>query len=81
LADVYRQVGVVLGFATITAAMSPSGLVATGFVAVTTGSGTMQIYAFDLEGGNERKLTDGKADHHYPSLSPDGKQPLHRRGS
>lgn len=66
-----------LGFATITAAMSPSGLVATGFVAVTTGSGTMQIYAFDLEGGNERKLTDGKADHHYPSLSPDGKHLLY----
>jgi Tol biopolymer transport system component len=31
----------------------------------------MQIYSFDLNGGHERPLTTGSADHHYPSLSPD----------
>jgi Tol biopolymer transport system component len=51
-------------------------MVATGFVAVTTGTGSMQIYAFDLDGRNERVLTRGSADHHYPSLSPDGRQLL-----
>jgi Tol biopolymer transport system component len=73
----YAQITVALGIATIAATTSPAGLVATGFVAVTTGSGTMQIYAFDLDGGNERRLTDGQADHHYPSLSPDGKHLLY----
>jgi Tol biopolymer transport system component len=44
----------------------------TGFVAVTTGSGSLQISAFRLDGGGERRLTTGPANHHYPTLSPDG---------
>lgn len=50
---------------------------AVGFVAVTTGSGTSQISAFRLDGSNERHLTTGPANHHYPSLSPDGTQLLY----
>jgi len=37
----------------------------------------MQIYAFDLNGGSERRLTFGAADHHYPSISPDGRHLLY----
>jgi Tol biopolymer transport system component len=51
--------------------------VATGFVAVTTGSGSMQISAFRLDGGGERRLTTGPANHHYPALSADGTQLLY----
>ncbi len=43
-----------------------------GFVAVTTGTGSKQISAFSLDGSHERHLTGGPADHHYPSLSNDG---------
>jgi hypothetical protein len=49
----------------------------TGFVAVTDGSGSMQISAFDLAGGHERALTAGPADHHYPTLSSDGRTLLY----
>jgi Tol biopolymer transport system component len=45
-----------------------------GFVAVTTGSGSMQISAFKLDGSHERHLTSGPADHHYPSISADGRR-------
>jgi hypothetical protein len=37
----------------------------------------MQIYSFDLNGGDEHQLTSGSADHHYPSLSPDATQLLY----
>jgi Tol biopolymer transport system component len=37
----------------------------------------MQIYAFDLTGGNERRLTLGESDHHYPSISSDGRHLLY----
>jgi Tol biopolymer transport system component len=47
-------------------------LVPTGFVAVTTGTGSMQISAFRLDGSGERHLTSGRANHEYPSLSPTG---------
>jgi Tol biopolymer transport system component len=45
-----------------------------GFVAVTTGSGSMQISAFNVDGSHERRLTSGPADHHYPSMSADGRR-------
>lgn len=32
----------------------------------------MQIFSFDLDGGHEKRLTEGTADRHYPSLSPSG---------
>jgi dipeptidyl aminopeptidase/acylaminoacyl peptidase len=49
----------------------------TGFVAVTTGSGSKQISSFNLDGSHERPLTTGPADHHYPSLAPDGRHLLY----
>jgi len=58
------------------AAASPS-VVPAGFVAVTTGSGSLQIAAFKLDGSGERHLTTGPANHHYPSVSPDGTQLLY----
>ncbi len=48
-------------------------LVATGFLAVTTGSGSSQISRFHLDGGGKKQLTKGPANHYGPSLSPDGK--------
>lgn len=54
-----------------------TNVVASGFVAVTTGSGSMQISAFKLDGTTERRLTKGPANHHYPSLSRDGTQLLY----
>jgi Tol biopolymer transport system component len=59
------------------ASSNPVRLVATGFVAVTTGTGTMQIFSFALDGSHEKQLTTGPADRHYPSLSPDGRQLLY----
>ena len=54
-----------------------TNVVAVGFIAVTNGSGSMQITAFRLDGKVERRLTTGPANHHYPSLSPDGKDLLY----
>lgn len=68
--------GVVLALAASTAA-DAANVVAAGFVAVTNGSGSMQISAFRLDGTIERRLTTGPANHHYPSLSPDGTQLLY----
>ena len=45
-----------------------------GFVAVTAGSGAMQISSFNVDGSHERRLTSGPANHHYPSISADGRQ-------
>jgi len=73
---VIATVVTVLALAGPTAAAS-TDVVAAGFVAVTTGSGSMQISAFRLDGSAERRLTAGPADHHYPSLSPDGTQLLY----
>lgn len=58
------------------AAAAPS-VVAAGFVAVTTGSGSLQISSFRLDGSGERRLTTGPANHHYPSISPDGTKLLY----
>lgn len=69
-------VGGVLALAAPGAAAS-ANIVASGFVAVTSGSGSMQISAFKLDGSSERRLTTGPANHHYPSLSPDGTQLLY----
>lgn len=69
-------IGSVLALAASSAAAS-TGVVAAGFVAVTTGSGSMQISAFKLDGTGERRLTSGPANHHYPSLSPDGTRLLY----
>src|SRR5258707_5491948 len=67
-----------IGFAgPAVAATAAPRFVATGFIAVTTGTGSMQIFSFDLEGGHEKRLTQGSADRHYPSLSPSGKQLLY----
>jgi WD40-like Beta Propeller Repeat len=60
---------------TAAAAAAPS-LVATGFLAVTTGSGSSQISTFHLDGSGKKPLTSGPANHYDPSLSPDGKQVL-----
>jgi dipeptidyl aminopeptidase/acylaminoacyl peptidase len=67
-----------LGFlsAPVAAAMAATARV-TGFVAVTDGSGSMQISSFDLAGGHEKRLTSGPANHHYPSLSSDGRDLLY----
>ncbi len=54
-----------------------TSVVATGFVAVTTGSGSLQISSFRLDGSGERRLTTGPANHHYPSVSPDGTRMLY----
>ena len=54
-----------------------TSVVATGFVAVTTGSGSLQISSFRLDGSGERRLTTGPANHHYPSVSPDGTRLLY----
>jgi len=43
-----------------------------GFVAVTTGSGSLQIASVRLDGTGLRHLTSGPANHHYPSVSTDG---------
>jgi dipeptidyl aminopeptidase/acylaminoacyl peptidase len=48
-----------------------------GFVAVTTGTGSMQISSFGPDGSHERRLTAGPADHHYPSMSADGRHLLY----
>ncbi len=47
-------------------------MVPVGFVAVTSGSGSLQISSFRLDGTGERYLTSGPANHHLPSVSPDG---------
>jgi Tol biopolymer transport system component len=49
----------------------------TGFVAVTNGTGSLQIKQFALDGSRERALTAGPANHHFPSLSPDGRRLLY----
>jgi len=64
-------------FAAPAAANTQTRVVATGFVAVTTGTGPMQIFSFDLQGGHEKRLTQGTADRHYPSLAPDGTRLLY----
>jgi TolB protein len=48
-----------------------------GFIAVTNGSGSLQISQFTLDGVLVRRLTTGPANHNYPSLSPDGRQLLY----
>ena len=50
--------------------------VASGFLAVTTGSGSSQISSFHLDGTGKKQLTSGPANHYGPSLSPDGKHIL-----
>jgi len=50
--------------------------VPTGFVAVTDGTGTLQISQYALDGTLVRRLTTGPANHNYPSISPDGTQLL-----
>lgn len=75
-----RLVFAIVGSFLVLANSSPpasTNIVAAGFVAVTTGSGSMQISAFNLDGSNERRLTTGPSDHHYPSLSPDGTELLY----
>jgi hypothetical protein len=62
-------------FPTAAAAAAPT-LVATGFLAVTTGSDSSQISTFHLDGSGRKPLTTGPANHYDPSLSPDGKQVL-----
>jgi Tol biopolymer transport system component len=57
--------------------VATTSLVATGFVAVTNGSGSLQISSFKLDGSGERRLTTGPANHQYPSVSPDGTQLLY----
>jgi dipeptidyl aminopeptidase/acylaminoacyl peptidase len=64
----------VLGTMSFAAATS---LVPVGFVAVTSGSGSLQIASFRLDGSGERHLTSGPADHHLPSVSTDGRQLLY----
>src|SRR5579872_4990519 len=59
------------------AAEAAAGSRVTGFVAVTNGSGSDQLSSFDLAGGNEKRLTSGPADHHYPALSADGQSLLY----
>jgi Tol biopolymer transport system component len=51
-----------------------------GFVAVTNGSGSLQISQFGLDGTVVRRLTTGPVDHNYPSLSPDGRRLLFTGG-
>jgi Tol biopolymer transport system component len=65
---------VVLGTMSVAAATS---LVPVGFLAVTSGSGSLQITSFRLDGSGERRLTSGPANHHLPSVSMDGKQMLY----
>ena len=55
---------------------SPPPLKATGFLAVTTGSGSSQIASFKLDGSGMTQLTSGPANHYGPSLSQDGKHIL-----
>jgi hypothetical protein len=69
-------VGGVLALAASSGAATTS-VVATGFVAVTTGTGSLQISSFRLDGSGEHRLTGGPANHHYPSVSPDGTQLLY----
>jgi len=59
----------------VLAATAPAP-VATGFLAVTTGSGAAQISRFRIDGSGEQKLTTGPAQHYGPAVSPDGKQVL-----
>lgn len=59
------------------AAAATTNVVATGFVAVTTGSGSLQISSFKFDGSGERRLTTGPANHNYPSVSADGTQLLY----
>jgi len=56
---------------TVAAAAAPAG-----FVAVTNGSGTLQISQFRLDGTVVRRLTSGPANHNSPSVSPDGTRML-----
>jgi hypothetical protein len=65
-------VAAVFAMATPARAATPA-LVATGFLAVTTGSGSSQISRFHLDGSGKKQLTNGPANHYGPSLSPDGK--------
>ena len=69
-------VGVVFALAG-SSAVAATSVVATGFVAVTSGSGSLQISSFNLDGSGERRLTTGPANHRYPSVSPDGAQLLY----
>jgi Tol biopolymer transport system component len=64
----------VLGTVSVAAATS---LVPVGFVAVTSGSGSLQIASFRLDGSGERHLTTGPANHHLPSVSTDGTKLLY----
>jgi dipeptidyl aminopeptidase/acylaminoacyl peptidase len=48
-----------------------------GFVAVTDGTGSLQISQYGLDGTLVRRLTTGPADHNYPSISSDGTQLLY----
>ena len=57
-------------------AATPPALVATGFLAVTTASGSAQVSRFKLDGTGEQKLTTGPIQHYGAAVSPDGKQVL-----
>ena len=63
---------------TISAGASPpQPRAATGFVAVTTGSGSSQISTFKLNGTGAKQLTTGPANHYSPRVSPDGTKILY----
>lgn len=51
-----------------------TGVMPVGFVAVTNGSGSLQISQYGLDGTVVRRLTTGPANHNYPSVSPDGRR-------
>ena len=63
-----------------TVAIAPSqtsqSRVATGYLAVSTGSGSSQIMKFNLDGTGGQALTKGPVNHYGPSVSPDGTQVL-----
>lgn len=58
------------------AGASAANTVPVGFVAVTNGSGSLQISQYGLDGKVVRRLTSGPAKHNYPSVSPDGRRML-----
>jgi dipeptidyl aminopeptidase/acylaminoacyl peptidase len=66
-----------LGLAWAPFAATAAATVPSGFIAVTTGSGSLQISQFTLDGVLVRRLTTGPANHNYPSLSRDGTQLLY----
>lgn len=65
-----------LGPASAAASAAAANVQVAGFVAVTDGTGSMQISSFAVDGSHERRLTTGPANHHYPSISADGRRLL-----